>query len=95
MTWLTPDRKFLLSLLERLVTDAAEDTLSPSTARLLESHLGLGWAREYAVMRSPEEREECVLRRLRLHAPRAPRAREAHAGAGTGDVTSYEDGGAR
>jgi hypothetical protein len=93
MTWLTPDRKFLLSLLERLVTDAAEDTLSPSTARLLESHLGLGWAREYAVMRSPEEREECVLRRLRLHAPIRARA-EVRASA-SADVTAYEDGGAR
>jgi hypothetical protein len=90
MTWLTPDRKFLLALLERLVTDAAEGTIPPSTSRLLEGQLGLGWAREYAAMRSPEEREECVLRRLRLHAPIRARAE-----GGARDVTSYEDGGAR
>lgn len=93
MTWLTPDRKFLLALLERLVTDAAEGTIPPATARLLEGQLGLGWAREYAAMRSPEEREECVLRRLRLHAP--IRARAEGGARGGADVTSYEDGGAR
>jgi|GEM_PF-3561491 len=90
MNWLTPDRKFLLALIERLVTDAAEGTTPPATARLLEDQLGLGWAREYAAMRSPEEREECVLRRLRLHAPIRARAE-----VGARDVPSYEDGGAR
>ena len=92
MTWLTPDRKFLLTLLERLVTDAAEGTIPPATLRLLEAQLGLGWAREYAAMRSPEEREECVMRRLRLHAPDRERAVKVER---VDEITSHEDGGAR
>jgi len=90
MNWLTLDRKFLFVLLERLVTDAAEGTIPPATACLLEGQLGLGWARDYAAMRSPAEREECILRRLRLYAPIRARAE-----VGARDVTSYEDGGAR
>ena len=86
MNLLTPDRKFLLALLERLVTDTTEGTASPSTTRLLEGWLGLGWAREYAAMRSPEEREECVLSRLRLHAPVRAR-RSAHEGGVSGSRT--------
>jgi len=91
---LPADRECLLAVLTALL---AGDELPPLAARVLEDHLGLGWAREYAHARSPQEREECIVRRLRLHRP--VRTAKARASAPTNerviDATSHEDGGAR
>jgi hypothetical protein len=68
----------------------------PLAARVLEDHLGLGWSREYVHARSPQEREECIVRRLRLHRPvRTARAKAVQALERVVDATSHEDGGAR
>jgi hypothetical protein len=91
--YLTADRECLLAVLTALL---AGDEVPPLAARVLEDHLGLGWAREYASARSPQEREECIVRRLRLHRPvRTARAKAAPALERVVDATSHEDGGAR
>jgi hypothetical protein len=64
--YLTADRECLLALLSALLS--AETIPSPA-AQVLEQYLGLGWARDYASARSPQEREELIVRRLRLHQP--------------------------
>jgi len=56
----------------------AEEAIPEQTARTLERHLGLGWARDFASARSPEERAEGITRRLMLHQPYR-RRREAPA----------------
>jgi hypothetical protein len=92
--YLTADRECLLALLTALL---AGDGVPPLASRVLEDHLGLGWSREYAHARSPQEREECIVRRLRLHRPvRTAKARaSAPANERVVDATSHEDGGAR
>lgn len=69
------DRECLLALLAALL---AEEAIPEQTARTLERHLGLGWARDFASARSPEERAEGITRRLMLHQPYR-RRREAPA----------------
>ena len=91
--YVTADRECLLAVLTALI---AGDEVPPLAARVLEDHLGLGWAREFAHARSPQEREECIVRRLRLHRPvRTARAKTSPAQERVGDATSHEDGGAR
>lgn len=93
--YLTADRECLIALLTALL---ATEEIPPLAARVLEDHLGLGWAREFALTRSREEREACVTRRLRLHAPvRAARLKTSVAPYAERivDVTAHEDGGAR
>jgi hypothetical protein len=89
--YLTADRECLLALLTALLSS---DELPQLAARVLEDHLGLGWAREYAGARSKQERVDCVVRRLRLYRPiqRANRATQAMR---VDEATSFEDGGAR
>jgi hypothetical protein len=92
--YLPADRDCLLALLTALLAD---DSIPPLAARVLEDHLGLGWAREFSFARSPEEREGCIVRRLRLHRPvRLAKAKGAASPSErVSDVTSHEDGGAR
>jgi hypothetical protein len=101
LNYLTADREAFLAVLAALI---AGDEIPPLVMRVLENHLGLGWAREFSFARSPEERESLIVRRLLLHRPvRAARAKLERAAAVVGDrigdrvdtVTSHEDGGAR
>jgi hypothetical protein len=71
----TDHHECLLALLAALL---AEEAIPEQTARTLEHHLGLGWARDFASARSPEERAEGITRRLMLHQPYR-RLREAPA----------------
>jgi len=71
----TDHHECLLALLAALL---AEEAIPEQTARTLERHLGLGWARDFASARSPEERAEGITRRLMLHQPYR-RRREAPA----------------
>lgn len=91
--YLTADRECLLAILTALL---ATEEVPPLVARVLEDHLGLGWAREFSFTRSREEREDCIVRRLRLHRPvRMAKERAASPGERVGDATSHEDGGKR
>lgn len=96
--YLTADRECLISLLTALL---AGESIPPLVASVLENYLGLGWAREFAYTRSREEREACVTRRLRLHAPvRAAKQKTspvspAPATERVDTATSHEDGGKR
>jgi hypothetical protein len=92
--YVTADRECLLAVLTALL---AGDEVPPLATRVLENYLGLGWSREYIHARSPQEREECIGRRLRLHRPvRTAKARaSAPANERIVDATSHEDGGAR
>jgi hypothetical protein len=93
--YLTADRECLIALLTALIAD---DSIPPLAARVLEDHLGLGWAREFSFARSREEREGCITRRLRLHAPvRLAKLKTSPAPypERVVDATSHEDGGAR
>jgi hypothetical protein len=71
----TDHHECLFALLAALL---AEEAIPEQTARTLERHLGLGWARDFASARSPEERAEGITRRLMLHQPYR-RRREAPA----------------
>lgn len=56
-------------LLAVLAAFLSSDEVPALVAQTLEAHLGVGWAREYAGARSPRERADCIVRRLRLHKP--------------------------
>lgn len=93
--YLTADRECLLALLTALL---AGEAIPPLVGRVLEDHLGLGWAREFSFTRSREEREDCIVRRLRLHRPvriAKERAQTPPYAERIDVVTSHEDGGAR
>lgn len=62
--YLTADRECLLAVLTACL---AADEVPTLLSDVLERHLGPGWAREYAGARSPKERADCLVRRLRLH----------------------------
>lgn len=83
---LPSDRECLLAVLTSLLIDSE---IPPMTSTCLERFLGIGWVREYASARDQKEREELIVRRLRLHRPvRIAQMRR------NDDAISYEDGGA-